>query len=223
MSWTTTNGEDIRIKICGVRHEVDIDAAVAAGADAIGLIRCQGSPRHVDRDRASRLAKHCGDAIVPVTLLVNPTPEDWLDLPTIWVQLHGQETPQCVTAASAQYSVIKAVPAHDSQLVQAFDDHEGVQRLLIDAPQGGSGELFDHDSLALLRHAIRTPLIIAGGLNSTNVAKAVATLQPWGVDVSSGVESTRGTKDATLIKAFCKAARSHFGDEHTRGHAADRL
>ncbi len=212
MSWAATNGEDIRIKICGVRREVDIDAAVAAGADAVGLVRCADSPRHVDRDTASRLARHCGDAIVPVTLLVNPTPEDWLDLPTTWVQLHGQESTQCVSAVSEQYSVIKAVRADDIQLVQAFDAHQGVERLLIDAPQGGSGELFDHDSMASLRHAIRTPLIIAGGLHPTNVTKAVATLGPWGVDVSSGVEATRGVKDASLIEAFCKAAREHSGD-----------
>ena len=209
MSWAATNGADIRIKICGIRREVDIDAAVAAGAHAVGLVRCVDSPRHVDRDTALRLARHCGDAIVPVTLLVNPTPQDWLDLPTTWVQLHGQESAQCVSAAAEQYSVIKAVPADDIQLVQAFDADQGVERLLIDAPQGGSGELFDHDSMASLRHAIRTPLIIAGGLHSTNVAKAVATLRPWGVDVSSGVEATRGVKDASMIEAFCKAVRKH--------------
>ena len=207
MSWEQADGDRVRIKICGVQCEADIDAAVAAGADAVGLVRWPNSPRSIDRDTAARLAAHCDDAIVPVTLLVNPSPKDLLDLPTHWVQLHGQEDLGTIAAAANLYSVIKAVPARDRDALAAADTLEDVHRLLIDAPRGGSGEPFDHASMARFRHTLQTPLIIAGGLDPSNVAEAVAMLGPWGVDVSSGVEATRGVKDAGLIKAFCNTVR----------------
>jgi phosphoribosylanthranilate isomerase len=207
MRWLTQDHRGVRIKICGVQHTADIDAAIAAGADAVGLVLYPKSPRAIDLATAKELAEHCGDAIVPITLLVNPTQIELADIPTRWVQLHGEEDASVIALAATMYSVLKAVPARQISEVTALDKHPGVSRLLLDAPRGGSGETFDYDALSEVRDTLQSPLIVAGGLDASNIADAIATLRPWGVDVSSGVERTRGVKDPALIDAFCQAVR----------------
>ena len=207
-SWDDTTAGQVRIKVCGVRTEGDIDAAVEAGGQAVGLVLAEGSPRQINLVTAARLAAHCGTAITPVCLLANPTADTLRDLPTRWLQLHGDESDACIAAAAKDHLIIKAVPAMDAATLQRIDANGDVARLLVDAPSGGSGDVFDHDAFVAVRASLSTPLIVAGGLTPVTVSDAIARLQPWGVDVSSGVERERGKKDADLIAAFCGAVRA---------------
>lgn len=204
-TWGDTTAGEVRIKVCGVRTESDIDAAVEAGAHAVGLVLAEGSPRQIDRATAARLAAHCGTSITPVCLLMNPPAEALRDLPTRWLQLHGDESDACIAAAAQDHLIIKAVPAMDAATLQRIDANSDIARLLVDAPVGGSGEVFDYDAFAELRSALSTPLVVAGGLTPATVPDAITRLHPWGVDVSSGVERDRGVKDHALIAAFCAA------------------
>ena len=206
--WDAAEPGTSRIKICGVKTRAHVAAAIEAGADAVGLVLAAGSPRQIDLDTAHELADACADAITPVCLLVNPTPEALANLPTQWVQLHGQEDVSVIAKAAASYQVIKAVPAADEDAVWRADADPNVHRLLVDAPVGGSGAVFDHQRFEALARSLRTPFLIAGGLDPTNVARAVQQLAPWGVDVSSGVEATRGEKCPERIAAFCAALRT---------------
>lgn len=207
MTWSDADSDVVRIKICGVRTESDIDAAIQCGAHAVGLMRVDKSPRHIESETAARLAAWCGNRITPVTVLVDPSPEALVNLPTHWVQLHGHEDMDSawIKALAANHAIIKAVRADDLDAIGRYDAHPSVLRLLIDAPAGGSGEAFDHQAFAAIAPTLHTPLLIAGGLSAETVRAAIDTLHPWGVDVSSGVESTRGVKDAALIEAFCNA------------------
>ena len=209
MIWSDDDTKAVRIKICGVGTEADIDAAVQSGGHAVGLVRVPDSPRYIDVKLATRLTAWCADRITPVTLLVNPTPQEARQVQTSWVQLHGREDldSDCIQALARDHDIIKAVPADDIDAIHRYDAHPDVQLLLVDAPKGGSGQAFDHQAFANIAPTLQTPLLIAGGLKADTVQQAITTLHPWGVDVSSGVESTRGVKDAALIEAFCEAVR----------------
>jgi len=207
-AWNDTTAGHVCIKVCGVRTEGDIDAAMEAGAHAVGLVLAEGSPRQIDLATATRLAAHCGTAITPVCLLVNPPADALRDLPTRWLQLHGDESDACIAAVAQDHLIIKAVPAMDAATLQRIDANGDIARLLVDAPSGGSGDVFDHTPFAAVRASLSTPLLVAGGLTPETVSTAIAQLHPWGVDVSSGVERERGTKDAGLIAAFCAAVRA---------------
>ncbi|MCH2138229.1 MAG: phosphoribosylanthranilate isomerase [Phycisphaerales bacterium] len=204
-AWTTSHGDMVRIKICGVRTQADIDAAIDAGAHAVGLVLVPSSPRAIDVATARTLIDWCSDAITPICLHVDPTIEQLQQPPCRWVQLHGDEPDDVIHAAAASASVVKAVPAEHTDRLLALDADDTVSRLLVDAPSGGSGEAFDHEAFAATRATLRTPLVLAGGLDADTVALVIDTIKPWGVDVSSGVESTRGTKDHGKIRAFCDA------------------
>ncbi|MCH2136457.1 MAG: phosphoribosylanthranilate isomerase [Phycisphaerales bacterium] len=205
MSFCPSESGPVRIKICGVRSEADIDAAIESGADAVGLVLAEASIRHVTAAQASKLARYCGDRIQPVSLLVNPTESAIGDLSTEWVQLHGQEDAACIARVAQDHRVIKAVEATDPQRLLACDADPHIDVLLVDAPTGGSGHCFDHDAFSSIRNRLKTPLMVAGGLSPQIVASVIELLQPWGVDVSSGVESNPGVKSPDLIRSFCRA------------------
>ena len=196
------------VKICGVRTPADLEACAAAGANAVGLVFAPGSPRELDPAEVVDLIVEMPDALEPIALFADPA-NDLVDAwPGAWIQLHGEETPERVTAIAAMtgHRIIKAIP-FDADAVLAWDEHPDVEILLIDGPRGGSGEPFDHAALAPLLATLAKPVIIAGGLDPETVAEVVRGLQPFGVDVSSGVESTRGIKDHDRIRAFVTAAR----------------
>lgn len=197
------------VKICGLRTAEHIEVALASGADAVGFVMNRTSSRRVDVDQARGLvAVVAGRA--DTVLVVNDMPADeaariaqqvGIDV----VQLHG---PRYDAAAFADALAI--VPrvwratslADDPDLtVGAF----GEEVLLLDAPKPGSGETWDLS--ALVESAPAGKWLLAGGLNPDNVAEAIATAKPWGVDVSSGVESAPGEKDSSRIAAFAAAAR----------------
>lgn len=203
-----------RVKICGLTSVDDALAAVAQGADAIGLVFYQKSPRYVTLEQAAVIARAVGPFVTTVGLFVDPTPEAVelvLDaVPLHLLQFHGNESPAFCAAFSRPY--IKALRMADNVDVTAVERdflYAGAQGLLLDsyspAAPGGTGETFGWERIPEVR---RLPLILAGGLSSQNVAAAIAQVRPYAVDVSSGVESAPGRKDSDRMAAFLRAVRS---------------
>jgi phosphoribosylanthranilate isomerase len=204
-----------RIKICGLTREEDVDAAVSAGADAIGFVVYDKSPRFVTARRAGELARRLPPYVTPVVLLVNASPDllaSALDaVPNALLQFHGDESPeQCESVGRPYVRAARMAPGFD--LLDFALSHPSAQAMLVDAHvegYGGGGKVFDW---SLLPRQLPCPLILSGGLSLSNVQDGVVKLRPWAVDVSSGVEASKGIKDAALMRQFCQAVR-----------AADRL
>jgi len=210
---------DTRVKICGLRDAAGLDAAVAAGASYVGLVFFEKSPRHVTLAQAAELAASVPAGIAKVALVVNAD-DAALDalltlVPVDILQLHGAETPQRVAAVKARYGlpVMKAVGVAGPDDLAALDTYAQVaDQLLVDAKPpkdadlpGGNGLAFDWRLIAGRRWPV--PWMLAGGLTPLNVAQAVELTGARQVDVSSGVESAPGVKDAAMIAAFCAAVR----------------
>ena len=146
--------------------------------------------------------------VTPVGLFQNPAPADvsgGLGRPSPWIQLHGDEDEAFIASLDGRH-VIRGF-RYDEEQVRRWDACPDVDVLLIDGSAGGHGESFEHGRLVAMMSDIETPVVLAGGLTPDNVAEAIRVVQPFGVDVSSGVESSRGVKDHGLIRAFCEAAR----------------
>ena len=208
------------IKICGLSTPGDVDAAIRAGADFIGLVVFAKSPRHVEPEAAAALARHAAGRVQVVALMVDPAP-DYLatvlaKVPVDHLQLHGRETPEQIAAIarSRGVSVWKALGVRTRADLAAADAYVGAAtRVLFDAkpPEGadlpgGNGLRIDWAILKGARPAL--PWMLAGGLDLANVAEAIAITGAPAVDVSSGVESAPGVKDAGKIADFCRAARA---------------
>ena len=207
-----------RIKICGFTREQDVHAAVAAGVDAVGFVLYPKSPRFVSAARAAELARLLPPFVTPVLLFVNESAEVIAEtlrlLPQALVQLHGDES--STFAAGLQRPYIKAarLPLDDAEsfdLSQFCADFAGAQGILLDAKVesfGGSGLSFDW---ARIPAPFPHHLLLSAGLKPQTVGQAVAQLAgiapSFSVDVSSGVESAPGIKDAAKIQAFCLAVR----------------
>lgn len=206
------------IKICGLSTETAISAAIAAGANHIGLVHFAGSPRHVTLERARELASHADRRAKVVLLLVDADPvltARALDMvrPDI-VQLHGRESRQwaALIRSRGTIGVWKAWGVRNPQSLEDADAWAGaIDLMLYDAPAGtlpgGNGTTFDWSLLSSHRHV--TPWGLAGGLTPATVGLALAATGAPLVDVSSGVESAPGVKDVDKIAAFCQAVRDH--------------
>ena len=211
------------IKVCGLTREQDVDAAVQAGVQAIGFVLYPPSPRHVSAARAAELAQRLPAFVTPVLLFVNETPEAiaqaCAQVPGAWLQFHGDETPaQCQAIAQGlgrRWLRAARIPL-DTQtpfdLVKYAQDYKDAQALLLDAHiegYGGGGKAFNWSQLP---PNVNAHLVLSGGLTPANVADGIRSLRGRGrtlaVDVSSGVESAKGIKDAELIRAFVRAVRS---------------
>ena len=199
-----------RIKICGLTREADIDAAVAAGADAIGLMCYAASVRHVTLARACELAMRLPPFVTPVLVFVNALADE-LDaarnaLPHALWQFHGDETPTaCDATGHAYLRAARMAPGFD--LLDFAAQFPRAKALLLDAfidGFGGGGKVFDWSQIP---PNVPLPVVLSGGLNPANVIEGVTRVRPWAVDVSSGVESAKGIKDATLMRQFCDAVR----------------
>ena len=200
--WPSRPGST-RIKICGIQDPDMGLLAIEAGASAIGLVRHEPSPRHVSDNTAMQIRKQMPDAFPCIDVVVDPDP-DGLRLCPNWIQFHGEESEDLITRARGP--VVRGF-AFSMEAVRRWDACPDVDILLVDGPGKGAGTSFRHDDLAEIRETIKTPLVIAGGLDPDSVGEAISVLRPWGVDVSSGVESQRGVKDPQRIKAFCDAVR----------------
>ncbi|WP_442909198.1 phosphoribosylanthranilate isomerase [Ideonella sp. BN130291] len=204
------NPQRTRIKICGITREADLDEAVAAGADAIGLVLYERSPRHVSLEKAVALAQRLPPFVTPVCLLVN-APADRVAqvtgaLPQALLQFHGDETPQqCAAPGRPFLRAARMAPGFD--LLDFAVQYAHATGLLLDAHvegYGGGGKVFDW---SLIPPSVPSPVVLSGGLNPANVIDGVLHVRPWAVDVSSGVESAKGIKDAALMRRFCEAVR----------------
>jgi len=202
-----------RIKICGLTREADLDAAVEAGADAIGFVFYPPSPRHVGVERAAQLASRLPPFVTPVGLFVNAALDDvaaaCAAIPNLLLQFHGDETPaQCEQAARPYLRAARMAPGFD--LLNFARQYAGLphaRAMLLDAhveAYGGAGKVFDW---SLVPPSVPCPVVLSGGLNAANVTDGVLRLRPWAVDVSSGVEAAKGVKDAVLMRQFCDAVR----------------
>ena len=200
-----------RIKICGLTREQDVDAALEAGADAIGLVLWPKSPRAVPLARAAALARRLPPFVTPVGLFVNAAPAEIAAaceaIPGLLLQFHGDERPaDCEAARRPFLRAARMVPGFN--LLDFAARFANAQGLLLDAHvegYGGGGKVFDW---SLIPRGVPLPLVLSGGLNPANVGDGIRQLRPWAVDVSSGVESgSKGIKDAAAIRRFCAAVR----------------
>ncbi len=209
-----------RVKICGVRTVADVRAAVAAGADAIGLNLYPRSLRSVDLALAAGLAAAVPPYVEPVALFVDPVADEVLAaadrLRLRGVQLHGQVTPALLTALRALRVTVSLRVAAGETVARATALHGQVAGLVLDAAvpgeHGGTGCLADWAEAARVREALpEVPVVLAGGLSPANVAAAVRAVRPYAVDVASGVERAPGVKDPELMRAFVEAVRRTDG------------
>jgi phosphoribosylanthranilate isomerase len=202
----------VRVKICGITRIQDLEAACAAGADALGFVFYAQSPRHLDIDAAAALVRQLPPFVQAVGLFVNADPayiERVLSaVPLDLLQFHGDESADaCVRYGRPWIKAVRVKP--DSNLLKCAADYDGARGLLLDAfvpgVPGGTGERFDWN---LIPDALPKPVILSGGLDPDNVAEAVRRVRPWAVDVSSGVEAAKGIKDAQKIAQFIARAKA---------------
>ncbi|WP_306252170.1 phosphoribosylanthranilate isomerase [Parvularcula sp. IMCC14364] len=214
------------IKICGLKDAHLVDVAIDAGADMIGLVFFPKSPRHLDAEQAAPVALAARGRAATVGLFVHPSDgmltETLRQLPLTHLQLHGQETPERVDTLRTQTGkpVIKAIGvSHNRDISASRDFAAAADFLLFDTAKtavatlpGGNGSAFDWSILTEISGDL--PWLLAGGLTPENIAEAILAVKHLpgfaGVDVSSGVESRRGEKDAGLIRAFTSHAKAAF-------------
>jgi phosphoribosylanthranilate isomerase len=201
----------MRVKICGITRKEDLYAACQAGADALGFVFYANSPRYLSIDRAASLLRDMPPFVQPVGLFVNAEPEYVYSVlraaPVDLLQFHGDESPEyCRQFGRPYLKAVRVRPGVD--LVKYATDFSDARALLLDAyvpgVPGGTGERFDWN---LITASLPKPIVLSGGLNPDNVAVAVCKVRPWAVDVSSGVESAPGIKDAAKMALFIEQAR----------------
>ena len=207
------------IKICGIKTEAILDAAIEAGADMVGFMHFPRSPRHLELDPIGELISLARGRVETCVVLVNPDNTLVAQVAALgpdWIQLHGPESPHRVEAirAEAGVTVIKALPIGGAEDVAAIASYADVaDRILLDArpPKhadrpGGLGVVFDWTLLEALDPDL--PFMLSGGLTPDNVAEAVKMVRPFGIDASSGLETAPGEKEGGLVRAFITAARA---------------
>jgi len=200
-----------RIKICGITREQDVRAVADSGADALGFVFYAKSPRHVSVQQAEKLARVVPPFVNVVGLFVNPSTEYVREvlsgIPLDLLQFHGEESPEfCQQFGRAYLKAVRVKAGVD--LIECASRYAGARGLLLDAfvegTQGGTGESFDW---ALIPQNLPLPVILSGGLHAGNVAAAIRQVLPYAVDVSSGVEASKGIKDAAKVAAFIKEVK----------------
>jgi len=208
-----------RIKICGLTRERDVDAAVAAGADAVGFVLYPPSARHVTAERAAELAKRLPPFVTPVLLFVNEIASKIIAanalLTGALVQFHGDESPADCLATGLRHLKAARIPldsgARPFDLVKYAQEYHSAQAILLDAHvegYGGGGKTFNW---SLLPPNVNAHLVLSGGLTAANVTDGILQVRPraksLAVDVSSGVEAAKGIKDPEKINQFVAAVR----------------
>lgn len=206
------------VKICGNTSEDDALLAVAMGADAVGFVFAP-SPRQVAPRQVYDITRRLPPEVLTVGVFKDELPERVVQQAMVAgvkaVQLHGRETPEQTAYVAKHFRwVIKVFTAGSGQLAQA--DRWGTDLVMVDSPGGGSGKVFDWTLAGEAPTNVK--LILAGGLTPDNVGEAVEFVEPWGVDVASGVEERPGRKDVTLVRKFVANARAaaphpYLGDD----------
>ncbi len=200
------------VKICGITNAADGQTAAAAGADALGFVFCDGSPRHVSVETAASIICQLPPLVVKVGVFVNASEEFvvrairecGLDL----LQFHGEESPDyCLQFGVMAMKAFRVRDAASLADLERFPTDAWLLDAFTPGKTGGSGERFDWD-LAVEARKRGRPIFLAGGLTPGNVAQAIEKVRPYGVDVSSGVEAAPGKKDPAKIRDFLKAAKA---------------
>ena len=200
----------VKVKICGLTRAEDVQAAIEAGADAVGFVFA-ASPRQISIETAIRLAGYVPGGVLRVGLFMDQDRSEIEQVvgsvPLELLQFHGSET--AVECSVFKLPWLKAVAMENAEsIARAERDFPGAAGLLLDShskgKRGGSGKSFDW---SLSRPAAK-PVWLAGGLNTANVVRAIRAVRPFAVDVSSGVETQPGIKDATMMNAFVEAVRT---------------
>jgi phosphoribosylanthranilate isomerase len=200
------------VKICGVTRIEDALAAASFGAHAIGLVFYRPSPRYVEPDAAARIVRALPPFVTPVALFVDAAEDEVRESAARagvrLLQFHGAETPDfCARFALPYMKALRVKPGVD--LLQYARDFSGAKALLLDAFQeglhGGTGAVFDW---SLIPPSLPLPIVLSGGLTPGNVKEAVRRVRPCAVDVSSGVEASKGIKDPAKIAAFIQGVRN---------------
>ena len=218
------NQSRTRIKICGLTRGQDVDAAVAAGADAVGFVLYAPSARYVSALQAAELAARLPPFVLPVLLFVNASAMEIISacalIPSATVQFHGDETPQICLEVNRPFLRAARIPVQAESLnaplafdlVKYAEDFKQAQAILLDAHVegfGGGGKTFNW---SLLPPSVDAHLVLSGGLTPANVGDGILQVRPRGktlaVDVSSGVEVSKGIKSALLIHQFVAAVRA---------------
>ena len=213
-----------RIKICGLTREEDVDAAVAAGADAVGFVMYAPSPRYVSADRAAALTARLPPFVTPVLLFVNASATEIVAtcarIPCALLQFHGDETPEDCLRTGRPFLRAARIPLDESpapgsarfDLLKYAQDYSAAQAILLDAHVegfGGGGKAFNW---SLLPPSVNAHLVLSGGLTPANVTDGILQVRPrcktLAVDVSSGVEISKGIKSADKISQFVAAVRA---------------
>ena len=195
-----------RIKICGITNLQDAKVAIDEGVDAIGLVFCENSPRYINISRAKEIVENTTPFVNCVGLFVDAEKEyinDVLkEVALDTLQFHGQESEQACALYNKPY--IKAIRMNENiNLSEEVEKYFSARALLLDTYieglPGGTGIVFDWD---LIPKDMAKPIILAGGLNASNVKDAIKKISPYAVDVSGGVEAEKGKKDPSKIKEF---------------------
>jgi phosphoribosylanthranilate isomerase len=201
----------VRIKICGLTRNLDVQIAVAEGADALGFVLYAPSPRAVTAEQAASLIEYAPAFVTTVALFVNESRDEInraLEVcPFDLLQFHGDESPEFCRQFNRPY--MKAIRVRSADDIhRAVQQYPDAKALLLDAYvenlPGGTGQAFDWRLIPKLS----IPWVLAGGLNANNVADAVNQVQPFAVDISGGVEASKGIKDAQKIKDFISEVRN---------------
>jgi phosphoribosylanthranilate isomerase len=217
MGLLTFSAGRTRVKICGLKTPEDVDAAVAAGVDAVGFVFYPPSVRAVSPNVAAQLISRLPVGVDAVGLVVNATDAQFAAIRsaapiTLW-QFHGDETPErCIQLADGQPWIKAARIGQDFAFSEFSLQYRRANAFLLDAlveGYGGGGVPFDWQGIPQTWVSENAPrVVLSGGLNTHNVGEAIARLHPCAVDVSSGVESSRGVKDSALMAQFVKAVRA---------------
>jgi phosphoribosylanthranilate isomerase len=208
--WPGSDDGGVLVKVCGVRSVADAEMCAAEGVDAIGLNFWSGSSRRVDAEDAARIVEAVGDGVATVGLFVDASEEEIVGLRQRvgfgWVQLHGSESPELVAALGPR--AYKALRVKDESIAEEAKRFGG-PLILLDAwvagQKGGTGARFDWRLARAV--ASSRAVVLAGGLDASNVAEAVREVRPRAVDVASGVESSPGVKVRQKVAAFVAAVR----------------
>ncbi len=201
----------VRIKICGLTRDQDVHSAVNSGADALGFVLYAPSPRAVSAEQAASLLKQVPAFVSTVALFVNESAEEIQRVLTLCpfdlLQFHGDESPEFCRQFNRPY--MKAIRVRSEEDIHhAVEQFPDAKALLLDAYvenlPGGTGQAFDWRLIP----KISTPWVLAGGLTSNNVADAINQVAPFAVDVSGGVEASKGIKDSQKIQDFISEVRN---------------
>jgi phosphoribosylanthranilate isomerase len=201
-----------RIKVCGITSLDSAWAAVEAGADVLGFVFVPESPRCIEPDDAFEIVSALPPMVGTVAVFRDATLDRFCEVeqfcPTEWSQLHGHEPEGLVRDCGPRLiRGIRFSPGTIAAELARWHALEEVEAILVDGSAGGEGGAFDWGALVEPMGSIATPVIIAGGLHAGNVGEAIRACRPYAVDVSSGVESSPGVKDAAKIREFCRAVR----------------